>query len=576
MTSKLTLNFGLRYDFYGWFKDRFDNTSYFDFNIMNPADPARRGGIVYVNTPQHPSRVLFPANKNDFAPRFNFAYAATPKTVVRGGINIIYTNGMTQLQGQGDGPSEAPGYNVYLPWNGDITGQGLTTTGQVPAFLLSHGLPSLPVLPNPRTVNQQLLGPLGGTVLTQVKNTHDPYVTLWNLQIEKELPGDMALAVGYVGNKGTFLIGQNNRPFDYVPTNIVLRDRSALRTRVTMPSDLAAIWGSQYFLSQLFKPYPQYGGVVNFESSDLNSEYEGLQVQLRKRFSHGLDFQVSYSYQKTMADPGLGAYLSNTWTGGPAFGSGRGLIGQIPGLAGVGSAPVQNWDNRNLDRSVSPTDIPQVLNMAWTYELPIGRGKPIATDSNRLADALIGGWQISGNINVQPQGVPLPVSGPCNQVTCRVNLIGDPNAGRSQLTRYQQEQQYFNPNAFQAPFGSNPAIIQIATSGTVAQQDQYNQFYSFGTAGFLLPNARGPAFWNVDLSLFKDFRFTESKTLQFRFDAFNALNHQNFGLPNTNWCLPPNPDGSVDVVHQFGCQFGKITNVATDPRSLQFGLKFRF
>ncbi len=63
---------------------------------------------------------------------------------------------------------------------------------------------------------------------------------------------------------------------------------------------------------------------------------------------------------------------------------------------------------------------------------------------------------------------------------------------------------------------------------------------------------------------------------QFRFEAYNAFNHQNLAIPNINWCLPPNPDGTVDVVHQFGCQFGRITDIQTDPRNLQFGLKFFF
>ena len=79
---------------------------------------------------------------------------------------------------------------------------------------------------------------------------------------------------------------------------------------------------------------------------------------------------------------------------------------------------------------------------------------------------------------------------------------------------------------------------------------------------------------NADFTLAKDFHWTESRYFQFRWELYNALNHQSLGLPNTNWCLPPNPDGSVDAVHQFGCQFGKITNVQTDPRSMEFGLKF--
>jgi hypothetical protein len=65
-----------------------------------------------------------------------------------------------------------------------------------------------------------------------------------------------------------------------------------------------------------------------------------------------------------------------------------------------------------------------------------------------------------------------------------------------------------------------------------------------------------------------------TRRLQFRWDLYNALNHQNLGVPNGNWCLPPNADGSTDAIHVFGCQFGKITNIQTDPRSMQFGIKF--
>ena len=78
------------------------------------------------------------------------------------------------------------------------------------------------------------------------------------------------------------------------------------------------------------------------------------------------------------------------------------------------------------------------------------------------------------------------------------------------------------------------------------------------------------------MSLSKDFRIFESKLLQLRMEAYNVFNHQNFGLPSTNWCLPPNSDGSTDAVHQFGCQFGRINNVVSDPRALQFGLKIVF
>jgi len=85
---------------------------------------------------------------------------------------------------------------------------------------------------------------------------------------------------------------------------------------------------------------------------------------------------------------------------------------------------------------------------------------------------------------------------------------------------------------------------------------------------------RGPGFWNLDSSLMKDFHLTENRYVEFRWEVFNTLNHQNLALPNTTFCLPPNPDGSVDLVHQDGCTFGRITGVQTDPRNMTFALKF--
>jgi hypothetical protein len=299
-------------------------------------------------------------------------------------------------------------------------------------------------------------------------------------------------------------------------------------------------------------------------------------LKVEKRFSQGLQFKAAYTAQKTIDSAGIGGYFSNTWTGGSNWGNARGRQFQLGALSAVNSYNgIQDFDNSKADRSLSGDDIPQIFNVAWTYELPMGPGKAFANSTTRAGRLLLGGWKISGNFNAE-SGVPRTINGPGNSLTSRVNLIGNPSAGRSGKSRYALEQQWYNPNAFQAVFGSDPAIIKLATTGTAQQKDAYNEFWRFGTAGYTLGSARAPGFWDVDMAMTKDFKISEAKYFQFRAEAYNALNHQSLGLPNTSWCLPPNPDGSVDAVHRLGCQFGRITAVQRDPRAFEFALKFFF
>jgi hypothetical protein len=565
IAPNFTLNVGLRYDIFGWFRERSDALANFDFSQENPEVPYK-GRIVYFGTPSHPDRNVFPGHKNSVAPRVNFAW--TPfddkKTVIRGGYDVIYSNGISVAFGTQNGAISAPAFANFFGYHDP------NFTGQYPVFQFSKGAPDLGIPPvdQVKKDDNQFLGQ--GTGGGFLQGSKDPYVQQWSLYVQRELPSNMVLSVGYVGTHGLHLYGDEFRSYNYVPTKVRQTLRKQLDTVVPTPAGLVPVYGPTMTLSRLNTPYPQYGGVGVNSNPDGFNRYNSLQTRVEKRFSQGLSFTAAYTFQKNMGTPNTGSLIGNTATPttlGRTVGRSAYIAGALSGGSGnvAGGAGPRDPDNRFADVALTADDIPHILNIGGLYELPFGRGKPFLNSSG-FASAILGGWKLSQNWNFQ-SGVPLTISGPCNELGCRPNLIGDPRFSGNR-TRQEQENQWLNPAAFEAGFGSNPAIINAPDPSI------YDEWWRFGNMGLRNPAVRAPGFWNVDMALTKEFHISESRYFSFRWEVYNALNHQNLGIPNTNWCLPPNPDGSTDLIHQFGCQFGKITNVQTDPRAMQFGLKF--
>jgi hypothetical protein len=568
VSPKLTLNFGLRYEIFGAPVERHNDITIFDFNGLNP-DINYKGRIDYAATPQHPGRNMLPTHHGDLGPRLSFAWTpfANHKTVIRGGYGIIYSNSFyTAIAPQLTGGSET-GYSQYLFWNGDFSYKR-------PAFQLSKGAPALnfPDLSAIKQTDDQFLG---GQASIASPGSKDPYVQQWSINVQRELPANMMINVGYVGTHGTHLIGDSFRAMDYVPTAERLSLRENINNPVTTDPAIGALYGCGTacpgYLVDV--PYPQYNGVVNQIPGDGFNRYNSFQMKFEKRYSQGLNLIAAYTIQKNIesVNPPLGGLdigaLTPTTLGGRALGR----VNNPTSALGV-----EDPDNRNRYIALAPDDIPQILNLAGTYELPFGKGKPFLNQGGAVG-AILGGWKLTQNWNFQ-RGVPLGFSAPCNAISCTANLIGDPSSGRASKTRVERENQWFNANAFEAPFGSDPAVIQGITTGTNPDGTPFNYnsdpWWTLGNAGKEISTGRAPGFWNSDATLAKDFHFSESRYLEFRWETLNTFNHQSLAVPNTGWCLPPNADGSVDVVHVFGCQFGKITNVQIDPRAMEFGLKF--
>jgi len=582
----LTLNFGMRWDVYGWIRERYNNLALVNFNEPNPEVPA------YMGTANHPGRNLYAPNWGDVGPRFGIAWSPANKWVIRGGFGIVYSNSGSAVFGQDNGAFSSSG--AYVPVavpKTDPYYYNLT-----PSFVLGQPAPSLdiPNLSANRANDAQLLG--SGCCYTFLKPPKDAYVETWSLFVEHEFTNNFIVSAGYVGSHGLHLAGDEIRSIDNVPTSVLETLRSKINNLYPVDPSLVNAApslgcsidpGSGQGLCSgwsAFLPYPQWYGINAMMAPDGYSRYHAGQLRVEKRYSSGMNFIVAYTRSKSMVSEGLGALVANTF--GPTTGpKGVGRIAWVPGAAGGGSADgwthtnADDYDNRARYTALAPDDTPNVLNLAGTYELPFGQGKRFLA-GNGLAQKIFGNWKITQNWNFQ-SGVPLAFRCPYNGIYskyCDATGISL-SAGRSSKTKAQREAQWFNPAALQPTWGLDPTLNFALANGVYPGGDSFDpdtvdSFWTFGNLGLRPPSGRAPAYWNLDASLGKEWRLNETRRVSFRYDLLNALNHQNLGIPNTNFCLPPNADGSQDLIHQYGCSFGQITNVATDPRAMQFSLRF--
>ena len=275
----------------------------------------------------------------------------------------------------------------------------------------------------------------------------------------------------------------------------------------------ATLSGPTVPLWRLLVPYPQYTGVsLNISTPGAFSSYNALVARFTKRFSNGLNVIASYQWSRAIDD----SSEAQSWE-----------------VNDPGPRDIANWA---LERSLSAHDIPQALAVTMLYELPVGTGKPVGGSMNRLADAVVGGWQISALLTYQ-SGIPIPMSAPGNGFAFAYNPPNITNGPAVSLDN-PAVAQWFNVNAF-----SKPAPFTI------------------GTAPRRITQLRQDGTHNTDFSVMKKFILREPLDLQVRADFFNLTNTPQFSAPNTSV-------GSNT--------FGQVTSQANLPRAIQFGVKLYF
>jgi hypothetical protein len=263
------------------------------------------------------------------------------------------------------------------------------------------------------------------------------------------------------------------------------------------------------------------------------SNYNGLEVDVRRNFAHGLQFRGNYTFAKNLDN-------GSAWN--------TSVSANTPAFVSVPSSP-------KLDYGRAATDVRQIAAINGTYELPFGRNKAFAANLGPVAEHVVGGWSVSAIANFQtgfpfsPQLGYNPTGSGDTRNPVRPNL--NPNFTGKLYPR--TVAQWFNPAAFSAPLSTTNS------SGTITG----------GAVGNLgRDTLEGPGLSEVDLSLLKSTKLTERVNAQFRAEFFNILNHSNFTTPNPIVFSALNTATSSTA--------GVITATATISRQIQFGIKLGF
>jgi len=352
---------------------------------------------------------------------------------------------------------------------------------------------------NPADINYS-----GGGYGAWPLNMRPAYVQEWSLTTEYALTQSTTLQVGYLGLQGQHLINYGNANQLLIPG-------------VSSSAPLAN------------NPLFGEGGSLLVTEPRAMMNYNALQAVLRHRLSHGLEFTVNYTYGRAMTNS-LGNYALN-----------------VIGFSGA----FQNGYDSHADYGPAGYDIRHSLNGLGVYELPFGRGKEFGSNVNRLVDAAIGGWSISGSLMAYT-GFPVSMTAPS---VSNSNSFGQARPNQYRKMRIVGR----NINNW---WGTDPSAQPC-----VAGQGENNGICAYGTpaantfGSARVGTERAPGYTQVDSSMFKDFHITERQAVGFRADFFNLFNIASYG----------NPDSGVT-----DSTFGQISSVRSNSRVIQFGAHYTF
>lgn len=475
MTPTLTINIGVRYDRavipqYGTDATIGNQgsieTGDFDFatgkyivQVLPPLCSARGhapclpSASLPANVVVSPNRKIMRGTKTNVGPRLGVAYSVNSKLAVRAAFGISYDNWSTIIQLPQNFQGSWPDVGTRALDNTNTPGTNYTAS-QNPFGSNSGSQPA--ATPFDATNVNYFVDP----------NIKNPYSEQWNLGIEQQLSNSTVLSLNYVGSQGhrTDIGGYTNIGQPGPGTSFAARRAAGTAGQ----------------------PFP-YTVPNRWDSSNGNSNYNGLQTSLLRQFRNGFGYTVAYTWSKAM-DSGQSGWF------------------------GVEGNSLQNRYDLRGSRSVAAYDIPHMLAVGINGELPFGKGRRFYT-GNRFADFVLGGWQVNMIFTArsgQPYSIVAggDIANVGNGSTYeRANLIGNPTLDNPSTAKW------FNTAAFAIP-----------SSGT------------YGNSGRNI--LRTQRLWNLDTSVFRVFPIYKEMNLNLRAESFNVANHPTFGTPGTTITAP--------------------------------------
>jgi hypothetical protein len=560
VTPKLTLNLGVRYDYFSPIRETNGGQANFvpggapngTPTYLIPASgkedaPLQTTYPAFYNllvqdgiTPEQTDKYgqgLVQTQKTNVAPRIGVSYQATEKLVVRAGMGYFFNS----FENQGYGPNIGENYPFQFQFN--YTGQtagtnpgeagvspvsyntayaGCTTAGPGGTASIASGLSCLSF--NPALANPEGLALEG--LQFQYKT---PRTLSTNLSVEYAITPTLSATVSYVFTQAQHLqigIGSNNVTA-ILPETANTKDTADPGANGTIP-------------------FPDFAQGASYQSTSGYSNYNGLQTKVEKRYSNGLTFLFAYTYSKTLSD------ALDLLNGGSLGGF------RAPAVPGLGPS---------FDYGPADFDVRQVLHLSGSYDLPFGHGKRFMTSAGRGMNYFVGGWSTNYILTLQG-GQPITLGCPSATTAgtnCNDVRVPGQNPDLGIHITANGPRWFNNPAAFQQPCPLGAA----ATPGCIPATGA-------GLLGDSQDTVVGPGFHRLDFSLFKDIKFSERFRGQFRTEVFNIVNHPNFSAPGFGGNGVVAISGSTNFNNSNFGLIGSTRDNPNDPRQIQFAFKLYF